>query len=292
MVKRFITFGLGPKVYRSSRYVSAIFKKGETVMHWILQNNIFSEEGWNTLIDTCERFNLSYSEHKVVPFVGELLPEPKLDHKNVICIGSYSMRHIAKHYGWNPGVFDLIEQDFEKQVLHWGKYMLNADSVVTQFKDVRFPYLEMFVRPTDDSKYFSGRIFSFAEFEQWQRLVCELHEDHGTSLTPETMVQVIIPKEILAEYRFWIVKGEIITSSLYKRGDKVIYLKDVDPAFADFVQKRIEEWMPCETFVIDVCDTPEGIKIVEINTMNSSGFYAADVQKLVLTLEEEYSKGE
>jgi hypothetical protein len=80
-----------------------------------------------------------------------------------------------------------------------------------------------------------------------------------------------------------------ITNSLYKRGDKVIYSKDVDSIYLDYVKDRIEEWTPHDAFVIDVCDTENGIKIVEINTLNSSGFYAADVQKLVLTLEESYN---
>lgn len=40
--------------------------------------------------------------------------------------------------------------------------------------------------------------------------------------------------------------------------------------------------------MIDVCDTEEGMKIVELNTLNAAGFYAADVQKLVLALEEAF----
>jgi hypothetical protein len=59
------------------------------------------------MVETLDRFELPYSVHRVVPFVGELLPEPELTTDDVICIGSYSMRHAAKKYGWNPGVFDL-----------------------------------------------------------------------------------------------------------------------------------------------------------------------------------------
>ncbi len=53
--------------------------------------------------------------------------------------------------------------------------------------------------------------------------------------------------------------------------------------------------MPLETFVIDVCSVPgegEGrhdIKIVEINTLNSAGYYAADIQKLIMALHTAYS---
>jgi len=258
-------------------------------MHWILQNNIFSETGWDTLLKSLEQFGIPYFEHKVVPFVGDLLPEPQLTDKNVICFGSYSMRHTAKKQGWYPGVFDLFEQDFQQQLQHWSDHMLNADSTVCRFKDALFKHEQMFVRPVNDSKYFAGRVFSRDEFESWQKSVCQLGLDDGTSLSPDTLIQLAPPVKIFGEYRFWVVKNEIVTQSQYKRGDQVIYASHVDDIFKTYVQERIDEWQPHETFVIDVCDTEKGIKIVEINTMNASGFYAADVQHLVMALEHTYS---
>lgn len=257
-------------------------------MHWILQNNIFAENGWTTMVETLERFDIPHSVHKVVPFVGELIPEPELAHPNVICMGTYSMRHVARRNGWQPGVFDLIEQDFEKQKAHWGAHLLNFGSVVTPFRDAAFTDERMFVRPANDMKHFAGRIFEREEFLDWQRRVCELNLDDSGSLTPDTMIQLAVPTVIHAEYRYWIVKGKIVTRSLYKRGDQVFYSDDVDERLDRYVEDRVAEWSPHETFVIDVCDTPDGIRIVEINTLNASGFYAADVQKLVLSLEEAY----
>lgn len=37
--------------------------------------------------------------------------------------------------------------------------------------------------------------------------------------------------------------------------------------------------------MLDVCETDEGMKIVEINTINAAGFYAANVTDLVLSIE-------
>lgn len=258
-------------------------------MHWILQNNIFSETGWSTLIETLQKFQISYSEHKVVPFAGDLIPKPEITHQNIICMGSYSMRHIAKEYNWYPGVFDLFEQDFEQQLAHWGENMLNEGSTVCRFKDAVFKSDRMFVRPTNDTKYFAGRIFSRDEFLPWQESVCKLELDDASSLTPETLIQLANPIAIYAEYRFWVVKNKIVTQSQYKRGDQVIYSSDVDEIYVHYVQDRINEWMPNETFVIDVCDTEKGIKIVEINTLNASGFYAANVENLVIALNHAYS---
>ncbi|WP_407305341.1 hypothetical protein, partial [Acinetobacter sp.] len=129
-------------------------------MHWILQNNLFNESAYQVLLETLERFNIPHSIHKVIPFIGELVPEPELDTKNVICMGSYSLRHSADKFGWNPGVFDLEPMDFLAQMMRWGKHMLNHDSVVNHFDNSYFPEEEMFVRPIHDSKVFAGQVMN------------------------------------------------------------------------------------------------------------------------------------
>ena len=42
---------------------------------------------------------------------------------------------------------------------------------------------------------------------------------------------------------------------------------------------------------MDVADTADGIRVIELNTLNSSGFYKIDLNKLILTIENmEYLK--
>jgi len=86
-------------------------------MHWILQENLFREREWARLIGALDRFELPYSVHKVIPFVGELVPPPAALDGKVICFGSYSLRHAARRFGWHPGVYDLEDADFEVQRL-------------------------------------------------------------------------------------------------------------------------------------------------------------------------------
>jgi hypothetical protein len=254
-------------------------------VHWILQENLFKESEWENLVSTLERFGVPYSVHKVVPFVGELQPDVDVPGGRAICFGSYSMRHVAKAKGWNPGVYDLEPFDFTAQVYHWTRHMLNADAELLPFEEVKFDGL-MFVRPVKDSKVFAGTVFDGEEFEEWRHLVCELNMDYGTSLASDTLVQVCRPKEIYQEARFWVVDGKIVTQSLYKRGRTVIYSDIVDSHLRDFAQSMVDIWRPLDAFVIDVCDTPHGPRVVEINTINSAGFYAANVTELVLALEE------
>ncbi len=258
-------------------------------MHWILQDNMFDEAAYADLVAALEQFAIPYSVHKVIPFVGDLLPDPQLNTTNVICIGSYSMRHIAKTKGWSPGVYDLFPHNFNEQLIRWGSHMLNADSHVCEFQHVKFQHDAQFVRPIDDSKYFAGRVFDREEFEEWQKKVVLLEEQTGTSLRADTLVQVCNPKQIYQEIRYWIVDEQIVTRSIYKTGSRVHYDSNVDERFDEFVWERINRvtgWCPECAFVIDVCDTPEGMKIVEINTINSAGFYAGDMQRLVMALED------
>lgn len=258
-------------------------------MHWILQSGFHSEAGWDVLVRTLERFDINHSVHDVVPKTGDLVPEPRLTGTNVICIGSYSMRHVATRNGWKPGVFDLFSQDFKAQRVHWGEHMLNSRSVVCPLGRAAFTSERMFVRPTRDTKCFAGKVFTADEFQDWKQRLFGTGSVNDSSLTPETEVQISNVVSIEAEYRFWIVDGEIVTHSMYKRGRQVVYTEDVDERVTSFVHKRISEWLPHEAFVVDVCDCEFGIKIVELNTLNSSAFYAGDVQKLVLTLEDRFS---
>lgn len=262
-------------------------------MHWILQPNFFNEAAYDTLIETLARFSIPYTVAKYA--YGAFEHEPQLTSKNVMCMGTYSMRAAARDRGWFPGVFDLEPYDFPAQLAHWGDHMLNADAEIVPFGKAKF-LSWAFVRPLQDSKVFDGKLYRQEEFMEWQARVNAGERRNGSSLTPDVLVQVCLPKTIHAEYRFWIVKGEIITASMYRRSKQVYYSSDVDSCYYDFVRERIKEWMPLETFVIDVCSVPssnEGfhdIKIVEINTLNSAGYYAGDVQKLVMALHEGYSE--
>jgi len=270
-------------------------------MHWVLQDNLFNEAGYRDLLDTLKRFKFDYSIHKVIPFIGELTPEPQIGTKNVICMGSYSLRHAAKKNGWNPGVFDLEPQTFEVQKQHWGEHMLNYDSVVTPFKDAVFTEDHMFIRPIEDSKIFAGKVMNADEFKQWQHQVVNLKEDYGHGENfGDQLIQVSSIKKIYAEYRFWIVDQKIVTASLYKRGNTVTYSSDVDMRIRWFATQIIRTdnckteqnmmlenngWRPHDAFVLDVCETDQGMRVVEINTLNSSGFYAANLTDLVLALD-------
>lgn len=265
-------------------------------LHWVIQNNLINEVGILRLLEVLSRERYTFSVHRVTPFVGEIEPDisPEGD---VMVIGSYALRHVSKKKGWKPGVFDLDQISHQNQVDGWGKHLLNSDAVVCRFDEVSEnfpPQNEFFIRPERDGKQFAGSVTTRAKFLYWKDDIMKLDEDESGLKYPRSMdnrrilgssIVVVGPViKIFREYRFWIVKDEIVTYSLYKMGDNVIYKNEADPDTIEFVEFRIKQWSPADAYVMDVALTENGYKILEINTLNSSGFYAADIEKLVYAI--------
>lgn len=260
-------------------------------MHWLLQTGFEYERGWTDLVETLDRQSIPYSMHKVIPFIGELVPRPPECLKHVFCVGSYAMRKSSQTHGWRPGVLDLedVASFHNLMACPWKERLLNRDSVVTTFGEARLDDTS-FIRPVNDAKFFAGQIIEVEEFQDWQHRVCVLGEDYGDKLSASTEIQIARPKAIQAEYRFWIVNDRISTGSRYKMGGRVVYDRTIDEYIEAFVAmlcdpNSADYWRPESAYVVDVAGTPDGIKIVELNTINSCGFYAADVPKLVADLE-------
>jgi len=120
-------------------------------MQWILQ----AFEDTQKLAHALERLGILHSWHKVVPFVGELDPEPQIsDRKVVIMFGSYTLWRYAETKGLEPGVFRIAPYVHEKP---WQPYMLNGpDALFLTVEQIgtrlaRNDELEWFIRPVADS---------------------------------------------------------------------------------------------------------------------------------------------
>ena len=94
------------------------------------------------------------------------------------------------------------------------------------------------------------------------------------------------PVRILKEWRLWVVIDEIVTSSLYKEGSRVVYRHDVDADVLEFAKRLVlanPGYSPA--YVMDICRTDDGLKMLETNCINAAGFYAADLSKLVMSID-------
>ena len=258
-----------------------------TPLRWLLQTNLYSEDGWDALVSALERLGKPYSVHKVIPFSdGQLDPDPGLpDGARAIVMGSYTMARYAAARDWKPGAY-LHNLDFEVQRAYWGELMLNYDANITTIKESCGRPAPVFIRPVHDTKSFTGQVFDLAEWEAFRDGVMSTPD--AANIGPDTSIMVCRKKEIWTETRTWVVGGEVVTASGYKTGTLKRYTApdQVDQHIIDFAQARADEWCPNRAFVLDVAETPNGLRIVEVNNLNSAGFYKGDVQKLIAAIEE------
>lgn len=257
-------------------------------MHWVIQDKLREDAGLKALRENLPRWGIPHSWHDVVPFVGELIPDVNPE-GHVIVIGSYSMRHAAKSKGWVPGCFDIGHLTHEDFVREWGSAMLNASAFVAKFPDVPKQPLEkkFFCRPAIDSKAWSGSVMTRADFLLWHDKVMAVIDVPDVTITRDTLTVIAPIKEIAQEHRCWVVDGRVVTTSLYKRGEQVLYDPNVDDRVLKFAQEMAQHpWQPHRAYVLDVSLDAEGqTRVIEVNTLNSAGFYAADMQKLVEAIE-------
>ena len=254
-------------------------------MHYIIQENLFREEGHAKLIKCLDRFDISYELVNVRPFIEEV--EYITDRKDVFVFGSLKLARLSKKYGWNPGALVTENHDYNVYSKFYKENLLNHDSRVINFgDDFHWQYDQQFIRPCLDSKSFTGKVYEKQEWDDFKTRMLTHPDD--TTLRPDSLIQVAMPKRITQEVRCWVVNGKIITQSTYRRGSFLVYDNIVDDDALEFAQKMVDLYQLAETFVIDVCLTDNGWKIVECGSTSCAGFYDADMQKLVMGLEEMY----
>jgi hypothetical protein len=253
-------------------------------MHWVVQSNMFNEEGFGRLLAALVRMDVPYTCVKVVPFSHELVPDINPSGP-VVIMGTYTLANIARARGWTPGSFDNENFDYWVQSFAWPKAMLNADMWRGRFEDVPERRKPFFIRPLHDTKSFIGQVMDWEQFQKFRAGVLALKPEDQPTVTADTQVLVAHKKEIWSETRVWMVDGKAVTASLYKFGTIKRYDDGVPVAITRFAEELARRWTPSRAYVVDIADTPEGLKVVEVNNLNCAGFYAGDMQKLVAAIE-------
>ena len=105
------------------------------------------------------------------------------------------------------------------------------------------------------------------------------------SIKDETIVVSDI-KEIQEEYRFFIHKDKILASSRYMLNSEVNPSNIVPEFLTDCAKDYAKLYNPADIFVMDLAVTNEGIKIVEYNCWNASGFYHCNIRDLIFQINE------
>lgn len=278
------------------------------MVHWIVDRALGrSEGGYEALVAQLERQDTPYSLVRKPPMADYLVgittsEDPAeirrvndtpitLDVPNPVFIcGTTSMKLVAANMGWTPGYVDAPGQ--QELLVHWGDHLLNSTAVISSLRDAVPPSEYFFARPVEDTKAFAGTIFSRGDFLDWQKLF--LTEGNAfVTMNADDLILLAPLQNIYAEYRLYVIGGEIVTGSRYKLGDRVFYTTDLDPQMLAYARERIAEYCPRRALCLDVAQV-EGVdgrttyKVIETNAISSSGFYACDMGKFVAAINEEF----
>lgn len=264
-------------------------------MHWIINAALSREPAYAALIAAVERQG---REHTIVhkpPFApyltsgiaGDVDAEGHerpitLDIEGPIFVaGTTSMEHVSAAHGWSPGYITAPSQS--ECMKHWGGHMLNHGAVFGRLDKIAPPFAEtFFLRPDEDIKNFAGRTMEPSGFEDWRRSILDV--EGWTTMPAETMIMAAPLRTIWSEYRCIVVEGRYVTGSRYRTAGRVEYFPDVAPMVVDYVNARIAEWNPRPALAVDVAHTPDGLRIIETNSVSSAGFYAIDMEKFVAAI--------
>ena len=169
-----------------------------------------------------------------------------------------------------------------------GLPLLNSTSEYIEFnecKDLKFSE-NMFIKPSKDLKSFNGGIL-----EKGTSIKDYILSGQYQKAYQDEIIILDKVKNINTEYRFFCIKDEVISGSLYRRNSEPSLSNIIPEYVLSHAKEFVKLYQPADILVWDLCKLSNGnIRIVEYNCWNCSGFYNTDINKIVNEISN-YKKG-
>ena len=241
-------------------------------MYFLVQSNIHSDPDHDRIFQVLKDLNIEFETIHLDSSVKKITVEP--DRKDIFVYGSVKLARLAKeNLDWYPGSFYGGNHLFEIYSKQYKENLLNYEVEIFKFGT---PILwkageQKFIKPYKEAKIFTGDVFT--EMKWLDFVQNSLANPKTPLLTEYSLVQASTFKKILKEARLWIVGGQVIDALYYRFHGDVTFEGEVAAEGIEFAKKMIQQFSVAEAFVMDICLTNEDWKIVEINCINSAGFY-------------------
>ena len=256
---------------------------------FIVQHNLINPDQLGTIACALVDLNIPHKFVGVIPFSHEITSDEPLVGIDFIPYGSTLMTMLTMRdtLNWIGNYF--IPETFRAEA--WLKNrddMLNPNTCTIE-EAITFLKLmdsddEFFTRPCEDLKQYSGQVMKAGELHDWLLDAVECASSGSYKLELDTKIQICKPRNIQAEWRWFIVNGQVISGSMYRR-EGVLYKKnESDIATVYEAQQMANKWLPHRNCVMDLALVDNEVKVIEFNTINSSGFYDNDVKRVVQAL--------
>lgn len=250
-------------------------------MYFLVQSNIYSDPDHDRIFDVLEDLQFPYEKIHLEPDASSVAVQT--NRTDVFVYGSVRLARLAKENShWTPGSFYGGNHLFKYFAPHYQEHLLNYQVEVFKFGEaIAWNAGEQkFIKPYKDAKIFTGKVFTQLKWDDFVQR--SLADPQTPLLHKDSLVQASTPQRVYKEARLWVVGDQIVDAVYYKFHGDVTYERQVAPEGLAFAREMIQLFSVAPAFVLDICLTTEGWKIVEINCINSAGFYPTSNVKSVL----------
>lgn len=250
-------------------------------MKFLIQYNLMNEKQLQLTKNAVNDFPHEFVG--LIPFSREITSDEPLVGIDYIPYGSTLLSTLALQKQWKGLYFDLENFNYEASSENRDD-MLNDEHIVT-VKDA-FDILKTdpeklwFTRPSLDLKHYSGTVINADECYKWFKDALECDSSGSYKMDEDMMVVLATPKNIQAEWRWFIVGSKIVSGSMYRFKGVLHKERELDKDVIDEAQKKADQWLPNQCCVMDTALVDNELKVIEFNAINSSGFYDNDVDSI------------
>lgn len=257
-------------------------------IRWIFQNNLISENDRNQFQIACNKLGISCHEVMVIPFSPELPDFPIDDEfENVYYGATTFMNGIYEKFRPIGLFYNHVTFSMENYLSKWGEHMLNFGARIKTVEEFigedNNSEENCFIRPDSDEKEFDGQVIKFKDAKSlFVRAMA-----YETNLKYDSKILVGPAYNIRKEWRNFIVNGKVVTSSRYRENFKLSKsAEDIPADMIEFVEKMCRIYQPHDVFAMDIAEVKDENSqstyyIIECGSMNSVGFYSADIEAYV-----------
>jgi len=252
-------------------------------LQWVCQTNLGADKIHLVIQEACKASGLRYLFIERIPF-SKKLPKVPTDVPTIFYGSTRFVNLVLTSGKWQPAAF-FNPETFISTVWGpaYGEHWLNFGSKVTTLAELVWePYDSdrlFFIRPVRDLKEFTGGIWSFDQIKRWTTGL--LKTDLGDEQLSGIPIVVADPWNISREWRLFMIDGRVSSASQYKKNGILNEDPDVPEEVIIFGEQMAALFSPHRIFVLDICESAGNLFVLEIGCVNSAGFYAADVKKVV-----------
>ncbi len=252
-------------------------------MKWYVQSNI-SQKDYEELKLEVEHQGMEFCPFFHIPFSDDY---PALDINGPIFVyaaSSVTDRIIKEHSDF-AGVFAHSQDIDMRQFFNvknedmWSEPLFIG--ALERVSHLNLTENEYFIRPSMDNKWFAGMVLEKNALIEWIEKLRSIDIDMSTSII---LAPVSYPHK---EYRLCAVNGRITAGCQYREDMEKMMIE----GYPLFVQKFAEDFIAKNksvlpnSFIIDVAlGENQSIGVIEVNSINSSGFYAINKKDYVKSI--------